>query len=44
MESPKPKERQKWKISYQFCEKMSGNLFAGSFQASPAAHLTPPKI
>jgi hypothetical protein len=44
MESPKPKERQKRKISYQFWEKTSGNLFAGSFLASPEAHLAPPKI
>jgi hypothetical protein len=29
---------------HQFWEKVSGDLFAGSFLATPAAHLTPPKI
>jgi hypothetical protein len=43
MKSPKPKECQKRKISYQFWEKMSEESFAGSFQASSAANLTPPK-
>jgi hypothetical protein len=44
MKSPKPKEHQTRKISYKFLEKMFEDSFAGSFLASPAAHLIPLKI
>jgi hypothetical protein len=44
MESPKPNERQKRKISHQFWEKISGDPCTGSFLESPAAHLPPPEI